>query len=252
MKWTTTPPAGRGRIVVAASGGIACPAMTAARAAPAPEESHAFARTRDGWVLGLLDQHPATAEMLAALGWFPTRGKALRRMARLVARGKVRVVGTVSLKPGRPQHVYCRWRPKVDQLAHEVLLTSVCLRLHAARILRGPRVTRTDLLPDAEVWIRNRLYFLELDRGTMSYAQIERRYRKYAAAPEFVLWVCSTAGRRDGMRTRAEVIRHAALFATLGEAVIDPHKPTWQDFAGQTVALPRESRAGTAPPADRR
>ena len=69
--------------------------MTAARSAPAPEESSAFAKRRDEWVLRLLDQHPATAEMLTALGWFPTRGKALRRMARLVARGKVRVAGTV-------------------------------------------------------------------------------------------------------------------------------------------------------------
>ena len=131
--------------------------MTAAQPVPAPEESTAFSRTRDGWVLRLLETHPATAEMLAALGWFPTRGKALRRMARLVARGKVRVVGTVALKSGRPQHVYCRWSPMVDQLTHEILLTSVCLRLRAAHILRGPRITRTDLLPDAEVWIRNRL-----------------------------------------------------------------------------------------------
>ena len=214
--------------------------MTAALLAPAPEQSTAFARTRDGWVLRLLDQHPVTAEMLAALGWFPTRGKALRRMARLVARGKVRVVGTVSLKSGRPQHVYCRWSPKVDQLIHEILLTSVCLRLQAARILRGPRITRTDLLPDAEVWIRNCLYFLELDRGTMSYAQIERRYRKYQGVTEFVLWVCSTDERRDGMRTRAAVVRHTALFTTLSEAMIDPHRPIWQDFAGHTVALPAD------------
>lgn len=203
-------------------------------------------------MLRLLDQHPVTAEMLTALGWFPTRGKALRRLARLVTRGKVRVAGTVSLKVGRPQQVYCRWQPKADQLTHEILLTSVCLRLEAARILRGSQVTRKDLLADAEVWIRNRLYFLELDRGTMSYAQIERRYQKYTAATEFVLWVCSTVERRNGLRRRAEVIRHTALFATLGEAVIDPHQPIWHDFVGQTVALPRETPANTTPPTDSR
>lgn len=207
---------------------------------PAPDESAAFARRRDAWVIGLLDQHPVTAEMLAALGWFPTRGKALRRLARLAARGRVRVAGTVALKAGRPQHVYCRWRPKADQLAHEVLLTRVCLRLRAARILRGPRVTHRDLRPDAEVWIRNRLYFLELDRGTMSYAQIERRYQKYATAPEFVLWVCATAERRDGMRERAGLIRQTALFAQIDEAATDPHGEVWTDFSGQSTRLPGE------------
>jgi hypothetical protein len=84
------------------------------------------------------------------------------------------------------------------------------------------------------------LYFLELDRGTMSYAQLERRFTKYADHPEFVLWVCSSAERRDGMRRRAEGIRATALFATLADAAADPHAAVWIDFGGNRVALPRE------------
>jgi phage gp46-like protein len=129
---------------------------------------------------------------------------------------------------------------KADALAHEVLLTRVCLKLHAARVLRGPRVTHRDLWPDAEVWAGGRLFFLELDRGTMTYAQLARRYAKYIDRPEFVLWVCSTAERRDGMRARAEAIRSTALFATLADALVDPHAAVWADFGGNRVALPRE------------
>lgn len=214
--------------------------MTAIAPPPAPEESAAFARRRDALVLALLDQHPVTAEVLAGLGWFPTRRKALKRLARLAARGRVRVVGTAALRPGRPQHVFARWRPKADALAHEVLLTRVCLRLRAGRILRGPRVTHRDVLADAEVWIGGRLFFLELDRGTMGYAQIARRYAKYAGRPEFVLWVCSTAERREGLRRRAGGIRGTALFATLADAVADPHAAVWWDHSGRVAALPRD------------
>jgi hypothetical protein len=206
---------------------------------PTPQESTAFARRRDALVLALLDQHPATADDLAGLGWFPSPAKAARRLARLAARGKVRLVGTVALKPGRPQHVYCRWRVKADALAHEVLLTRVCLKLHATRVLRGPRVQHRDVRADAEVWVGGRLFFLELDRGTMGHAQLARRYATYAGRPEFVLWVCSTRERREAMRERAEAIRSTALFATLADAVADPHAAVWLDFSGRAVALPR-------------
>ncbi|MBW3608707.1 MAG: FCD domain-containing protein [Actinobacteria bacterium] len=58
--------------------------------------------------------------MLVGLGWFPSKNKALKRLGRLVKRGRIRLVGTVCRKPGRPEHVYCRWRPKHDQLLHAI------------------------------------------------------------------------------------------------------------------------------------
>jgi hypothetical protein len=180
--------------------------------------------------------------MLAELGWFPTKSKALRRLNRLTLRRRIRFVGTVSRKPGRPEHVYCRWRPKPDQLLHEVRLTEVCLRLDAGQILRGPHATDRHLRPDAEVWINGQPYYLELDRGTMGYAQIERRFWLYRECPHAVLWVCSTEERREGMRRRAEGLRRTALFTTLAEALDSPHAPIWRDFAGDLVALPCEAK----------
>ncbi len=201
----------------------------------------AVARERDARVCWLLAQHPVTAAMLLSLGWFPNRKKALRRLRRLVSQNRIRLIGTVSRKHGRPEQVYCRWRPKVDQLIHEVELTELCLRLDAGKILRGPHVTDGVIRPDAEVWITGRLYYLELDRGTMSYAQIERRFRKYENSPHLVLWVCSSPERMEVFRQRAERIRHVALFTTSSEALASPHGSIWQDYRGDHVSLPRES-----------
>lgn len=211
------------------------------------QRSLAFARTRDARVEWLLSMHPVTAGMLVAIGWFPTRAKALKRLRRLAAKRRIRCVGTVSRKPGRPEHVFCKWRPKGDDLLHEVELTELCFRLDAARILRGPHTTNDRIRPDAEVWINDRVYYLELDRSTMGYAQMARRFRLYEGFPHFVLWVCPTAERRDGLRARAEALRSCALFTTFAEAVVSPHALVWLDFAGERAALPREGHPAESP-----
>lgn len=207
-----------------------------------PRHGIAFSRERDARICWLLGAHPVTAAMLVSLGWFPNRGKALKRLRRLAARRRIRFVGTVSRKSGRPEHAYCRWRVKPDQLLHEVELTEVCFRLDAGRILRGPHVTDQQVRPDAEVWINGQLYYLELDRGTMGYAQIERRFRLYEGCPHLALWVCGSAERLEGLRSRAGRIRQTALFATLADAMAAPHAEVWRDHGGQTAALPREVR----------
>lgn len=205
-----------------------------------PPSSNAFARTRDARILWLLDSHPVTAAMLVALGWFPNRNKALRRLRRLAARKRVRLVGTVARHAGRPEHVWCRWRPKGNQLLHEVQLTELCLRLHAGKILRTPHVLDRAVRPDAEVWINGRLYCLELDRATMTYAQIARRFRLYESCPHLSLWVCATEQRAEGMRRRAERLRSTALFTTFAQALASPHGTIWRDFSGASAALPQQ------------
>jgi hypothetical protein len=206
---------------------------------PSPRESLTFARLRDERVCFLLGSHPVTAAQLVALGWFPSRNKALRRLRRLVARKRIRVVGTVCRKTGRPEHVFCRYRPKSDSLLHEVELTELCLRLDAGRILRGRHVT-DERRPDAQVWINDRLFCVELDRGTMGYTQITRRFQVYEGSKDLVLWVCSTLERADGFRQRAEKIRSIALFTTFAKALATPHDEIWRDYAGNAAALPRE------------
>jgi hypothetical protein len=210
-----------------------------------PQRSLAYARARDERIVWLLTMHPVTAAMLVAIGWFPTRAKAHKRLRRLTAKGRIRFVGTVCRAPGRPEFVFCRWPVKEDNLMHEIELTELCLRIDAGKILRGPHVTDDRIRPDAEVWINDQLYYLEHDRGTMGYAQIAGRFRLYEGIPHFVLWVCSTPERRDGLRTRAEGVRHCALFTTFAEAVISPHAAIWSDFRGEKATLPREdSTAG--------
>lgn len=208
---------------------------------PSPRESLTFARLRDERVCFLLGEHPATAAMLVSLGWFPTKNKALRRLRRLVQRKRVRLVGTVCRKPGRAEHVYCRYRPKTDSLLHEVELTALCLRLHAAKIIRGPQAVDPLLRPDAEIWINGSHYLIELDRGTMGYKQIERRFKMYEGSEDLVLWVCSAPQRVEGFRERAERLRSVALFTTLAEALATPHGDIWRDYAGNRAALPREA-----------
>src|SRR5439155_22285705 len=106
-------------------------------------------RQRDSRTCWLLDMHPATAAMLVRIGWFPNTNKALKRLNRLVRRRRIRLVGTLSQKVGRPEHVFCRWTPKTNQLLHEVQLTELCFRLDAERILRGPHLLDTPVQPDA-------------------------------------------------------------------------------------------------------
>lgn len=211
---------------------------------PSPQQSSAFCRLRDAQVCALLRTHPVTAGMLVALGWFPGKKVALRRLRRLCGRKRIRLVGSISRRAGRPEHVYCGHQPKGDQLRHEVELTELCLRLDAGKIDRGPRVTDAARRPDAEVWVNGRLYYLELDRGSMGYAQIERRFRAYQGCPHLVLWVCPSVQRAEEFRRRAGSIREIALFTTLSEALGNPHGEVWVDYAGDRVALPREHPAG--------
>jgi hypothetical protein len=210
--------------------------------------SHDFARARDARIEWLLGTHPVTAAMLVELGFFPGKVKALRRLNRLVEKGRIRLVGTVRRKAGRPEHVFCRIRVKADQLHHEVELTQLCLRIHAEKILRGPQISHRDIRPDAELWINSKLFLLELDRATSGYGQVVRkRFSLYEGTRHLVLWVCPTAERRDGLRRRAAGIRHVALFTTLPDALASPHGAIWIDHDGGRVALPRQQRRGFIP-----
>lgn len=196
---------------------------------------------RDDRIRWLLECHPVTAAMLVQIGWLPSKNRALRRLGRLVQRGRVRLVGTVCRKPGRPENVYCRHRVKADQLLHEVQLSQFCLGLHAGRVLRGTQLEGSAPRADAEAWINGRRFHVEWDRGTMSYAQVVRdRFPHYAGGGDLVLWVCSTEARREGLRGRAAAIRHAGLFATAQDALADPHGKVWLDYGGRRVGLPRQ------------
>jgi predicted transcriptional regulator len=214
--------------------------MTSASTTQAERSSNDVARRRDAQILWLLERHPATARMLAGIGLFPAAKKATRRLSRLSKRGLIRRLGTVSLKDGRPEHVYCRGRWKADNLLHEVQLTRVCLKMHAEVVRRGSREVDPFLRPDAELLIGGKRFFLEIDLGTMSCPDVvQNRFGKYRGTQDFVLWVCASARRMELLRHSAEVIREIALFTTLDLALDNPHAPIWVDFDGERAALPR-------------
>ncbi len=209
--------------------------------------SNAFARERDAQILWLLERHPATAEMLVAIGLFGSKARATKRLRRLAGRKLVRLAGTVAMSDGRPQHVYCRCRwLKPDNLLHEVLLSRLCFRIHADEVRRGLGEVDPDLRPDAELLIGGQRYLLEFDRGTMSYQVVAKtRFEKYRFCRDLVLWVCQTQARMEGLRKRAEPIRGTGLFTSLEQALREPHAAIWIDFDGEAAALPRGGKLGS-------
>jgi hypothetical protein len=131
-----------------------------------PGSPNAFARRRDAQILWLLGQHPSTASMLVGVGLFDSKTRASKRLRRLVRKKQLRLAGTVSLKDGRPEHVYCRgiW-VKADNVLHEVQLSRLCFKIHADELRRGPRDVDRDLRPDVEISINGQRYLLEFDNG---------------------------------------------------------------------------------------
>jgi hypothetical protein len=216
-----------------------CGSMDAIPATPDRESSNERGRRRDALLCWLLERHPATAGMLVGIGLFRTVTRSRKRLRRLVGKKCLRVLGTVSLGSGRPEHVYGRGRGiKSDNLLHDVQLSRVCFKLQVQEIRRGKEVD-SYLRPDAELFIGGRRFLLEYDAGTIGYRElIEKRFRKYLACDDLVLWVCPTAARMEGLRRRAELIRGIALFTTLEQVLANPHGPIWVDFDGGRAALP--------------
>lgn len=205
-----------------------------------PVNSNAFGRQRDAMLLWLLARHPATAAMLVSVGLFRTKTRASRRLHRLVGKQQLRIAGTACLKDGRPEQVYCTGQLKADTLLHEVLISQLCFKTFVDEVHRGEGEVDSYLRPDAELIINTQRFLLEIDRGTSSYdAIVQTRYAKYRTCRDFVLWVCPTQARMEGLRSRAGMIREIALFTTVDRALSNPHAPIWVDVDGAAATLPR-------------
>lgn len=215
--------------------------------------SNAYSRQRDERIAWVLERHPATARMLVEIGLFSSVARARKRLRRLVAKGKIRLAGTVSLKDGRPEHLYCcgQWL-KVDNLLHEAQLTCVCFKTHADEIRRGPDEVDPFIRPDVEFLIGGQRYFLELDRGTISYPTIiQTHFARYTMCTDTVLWVCPTLSRIEGLRRRARNFQADMLFTTFDLAVRNPHGMIWINAEGKKLALPcseKEAQKGGIKP----
>ncbi len=141
---------------------------------------------------------------------------------------------------GRPRDVYCNgWRPSLHHLRHEVLQTRFLLPyLDHADIVRGYDCNK-DLDPDAEMTLEDRLFYVELDTGSVNHTRQKKRWKKYRRVQDFLLVVTSTQKRKQNLIRYASDVNHIALFTTLSQAIESPYGAIWSDCHGtDPVALP--------------
>ncbi len=139
---------------------------------------------------------------------------------------------------GRPEKIYCNsFRPKRDALLHELLLTDFLLSYPQADTLRGWAVNRR-LRPDAEMTLDGYFYNVELDTGEQSYAQVNRRQKRYAGSRDLLLYVTQSERRLEGLRRNADpAVRSIALFTTLAQVLLDPQGEIYIDYFNERTSI---------------
>jgi hypothetical protein len=197
-------------------------------------------RTPDVSVCWLVSRHPVTASILVRIGLFSRNRKAGKRLRRLAEQRRIAFVGTINRGLGRPEHVYCGWRPQREDLFIEVQFTELLLRLHAGDLLRQSYVADTVIRPTAQAWIHGTEYYIELDRGTTELGALAERLLAYERSPHRTLWICPTEDRCEALRRQAGSLAAPALFTTLADAVPNPHAEIWRTVSGAKEGLPRE------------
>ena len=187
-------------------------------------------------VIELAEQHVILTRHVIPI--FPCRATAYRAVAGLRRQRQLRAVGHALMEiTGRPEIAYCNsWKPKADQLRHEVWVTDFLLCYPEAEIVRGWRVDR-QIRADAEMELRGQKFYVELDSGEQSHRQVRQRQLAYAGVRDFLLYVTLSERRLAGLIKHAESVKHIALFTTLQRVMADPHGAVWVDCQGQTVAI---------------
>lgn len=194
-------------------------------------------RHRDDAMLSLALRHVVCPRHF--FQFFPSKQTAYRRIKRLEEMKLLRKVGeTMVQDTGRQEKVYCNgWKPKSDQLRHEVLLTDFLLLYGDAETVRGWHVDRT-LRPDAEMRLHGLLYYVELDTGHMSLSQIRKRQEAYRGASNLVLYVTlGTQVRLRNLMRTSERIEQIGLFTTFSQAMNDPCGRIWQNRQGEQLSI---------------
>lgn len=184
----------------------------------------------------LADAHVCVARHFRPL--FPSRATAYREIARLHKERRLRVVGHVVMgAAGHPERVYCnRWKPKSDQLRHDILLTDFLLCYPEARVVRGWEVDPR-LRPDATMSLDGQDFHIELDTGSESYRKVRERQTVYAGVKELVLYVTQSDRRLEGLLRQSEAIKEMALFTTLRQVLAEPHGDIWRDWFGNRTGI---------------
>ena len=138
---------------------------------------------------------------------------------------------------GPPVRAFCNgWKPKRDQLRHEILTTDFLLGYPTAEIVRGWDVD-PHIRPDATMQLDGITYHIETDTGSESFRRIEKRQKVYSHVNDFVLYVALSERRLQGLIRHSQQIQRIALFTTLERAIADPRGEIWQDCDGRTASI---------------
>jgi hypothetical protein len=81
-------------------------------------------------------------------------------------------------------------------------------------------------------------YYVELDTGEETHAQVRRRQARYSGIEDFVLFVTSSQRRLEGLRENAhQAVQRIALFTTLEVALAQPRGEIWIDCQGERTSI---------------
>lgn len=137
---------------------------------------------------------------------------------------------------GKTEKQWARWNVPVHKAQHESDVMEILLRIRAQNVVRGWEVDEYE--SDAILTINGDRYYLEVDRGTIGYRELISRMHRYATCPADVLWVFSTATRRDAAMRRTKGIPCEFWFSTFDQVVFNPHaEGIWLSRDGHTSTL---------------
>lgn len=203
------------------------------------EKQRQLQKERDEEIERRVKIHPITAEDVFDL--FSSKAAAYRRFAKLRKRKRIKKVGYARLnEDGRPQTVFCGWRPKADWMEHEILLSKFCLWVEreygdeVENILRGNEVDKKQKA-DAELFLAGKHFPTEMDTGSMSSQKVKSRWNTaYRDCEDTVVVLTLDENRRKWMIERSEAIQEIAIFGVLDDVI---ENGTFVDFFGKRREL---------------
>jgi hypothetical protein len=191
-----------------------------------------FCRERDERAFEFLELHPATNAQLVEAGLYPTEQKARERTSRAVQRGQIACIGFIRDLNGHDAKLFARF--SVGKPQHEFENTALILAARPDRLRRGHFVDEYE--SDAELVFGGKLFRLERDRSTESYARLAERFRTYGACPDDVLWVMDTQTRIDGVFAKCRPPTNH-WFTTFRRAIDSFREAGWTNIQGAVTTI---------------
>lgn len=166
-------------------------------------------------IIRLNYQNPMDVEHIQRYGGFASYHDAAVWTSEMRQQGVMRYVCSWNTGRGRPRDVLCGgWTPKQDNVRHELKATDVCLAFWWA--LRQIGLTPTfkrgyhvgEFRPDIEMTVCGVTYLIEIDCGTMTRPQIQRRWRRYRKFdPDTgVVIIVAVSNQRKGIDSKERIM----------------------------------------------